>query len=547
MCKHCNHNHKKENKNHTFSELESLNYNNIKTALSDYTKHCYADSAIILENVSDEFMCRLAKDATASKANLRELFRKSQFWNEELQALVLDGERAAELNQNRVNNLFSKLMSLYKEGYDPSNESRAMDIQALKSFILDDKDEMENNSFFRDLVVFSLDRLAPGAYKPGKKKAKVLKAVCVALGIADETKGSEFQRVFAQIADEISPNPKKANFKLFVSINPAHFLTMSNPKGDRRGDTLTSCHSLNNTEYSYNNGCTGYARDDVTFIVFTVADPTDKESLNNRKTTRQIFAYRPGSGLMLQSRMYNTSGGTYGAQKDSALYRAITQREICTLENAPNKWENVDSYDVEAKYLFAATDFGGYCDWEYDNFGGVFSFREDCEREKYNPLVIGESGLCLSCGREIIEGIYCDDCDPENYEICENCGEHCLPGDVIYVRDRNGYELQVCQWCFDRYYSSCDNCGEYYSNNNFTSVNNEVYFCPQCLQDAIYNGTIFKCDNCGEYYNCDDQRDVCNIEIINLDTGDVMVVCKDCYESYKRNGNWVKVSEMEVV
>lgn len=71
---------------------------------------------------------------------------------------------------------------------------------------------------------------------------------------------------------------------------------MSNPKGDHRGTTLTSCHSFNSTEYEYNNGCTGYARDKVSFIAFTVADPADKETLNNRKTTRQVFAYKPGNG-----------------------------------------------------------------------------------------------------------------------------------------------------------------------------------------------------------------------------------------------------------
>lgn len=96
---------------------------------------------------------------------------------------------------------------------------------------------------------------------------------------------------------------KQIGLKLFVSVNPAHFITMSNPKRDSRGATLTSCHSFNSTEYDYNNGCTGYARDETSFIVFTVADPTDPETLNNRKTTRQVFAYRPGSGLLLQSRM----------------------------------------------------------------------------------------------------------------------------------------------------------------------------------------------------------------------------------------------------
>ena len=64
------------------------------------------------------------------------------------------------------------------------------------------------------------------------------------------------------------------------------FLTMSNPKGDKRGCTLTSCHSLNSTEYGYNNGCSGYARDNYSIITFVAADPNNPETLNNRKTMR---------------------------------------------------------------------------------------------------------------------------------------------------------------------------------------------------------------------------------------------------------------------
>ena len=43
---------------------------------------------------------------------------------------------------------------------------------------------------------------------------------------------------------------------------------------------------------------------------------------------RQMFAYKVNNGLLLQSRLYNTSGGTYGAQKESKLYRDLVQREI---------------------------------------------------------------------------------------------------------------------------------------------------------------------------------------------------------------------------
>ncbi len=82
--------------------------------------------------------------------------------------------------------------------------------------------------------------------------------------MADEAAGSEFQKLYAQFADELSA--RQIGFKLYVSINPVHFLTMSNPKADSRGCILTSCHSINSTDYQYNNGCSGYARDHVSFI-----------------------------------------------------------------------------------------------------------------------------------------------------------------------------------------------------------------------------------------------------------------------------------------
>ena len=153
-----------------------------------------------------------------------------------------------------------------------------------------------------------------------------------------------------------------------MSINPAHFITMSNPKGDKRGETLISCHSFNSREYQYNNGCIGYARDKVSFIVFTVEDPTKPETLNNRKTTRQIFAYKPDNGLLLQSRMYNTSGGQTRMTEESELYRDLVQREITTLENGINLWktETYDEDDEDHTHLIRKHyDFGGYADWMY--------------------------------------------------------------------------------------------------------------------------------------------------------------------------------------
>ncbi len=140
--------------------------------------------------------------------------------------------------------------------------------------------------------------------------------------------------LYAQIADEMPSH--KIDFKLFVSLNTAHFITMSNPKHYDRGSTLTSCHSFNSTEYTNNNGCSGYARDHYTFIVFTVVDPENDETLNNRKNMRQIFCYKSGNGVLLHSRLYNDAGGTYREQAESKIYRDLGQREISALERQPN-------------------------------------------------------------------------------------------------------------------------------------------------------------------------------------------------------------------
>ncbi len=82
---------------------------------------------------------------------------------------------------------------------------------------------------------------------------------------------------------------------------------------------------------------------------YSASDPDKSETLNNRKTTRQIFAYKPKNGLLLQSRLYNTHGGTCGAQAESKLYRDLVQREISELEGVPNLWKT-ETFHVAVKF-----------------------------------------------------------------------------------------------------------------------------------------------------------------------------------------------------
>lgn len=484
-------------------EVISRAEQNIRQALRDYGAH--TSQTDVLDDVTDEFIYRLAADSSYAKQGLRKLFSKSPVWNEELDALVINGTRTHDPDYDRIHRLAMQILEKPFKSLDYDYNDI---LKAVCFFSNPDASERDRESYIE-----AIRKLAPKAYTPTKKPSRVFKSLCVTLGVADETAGSEFQRLYAQFADELSA--KQIGFKLFVSINPAHFITMSNPKRDSRGATLTSCHSFNSTEYDYNNGCTGYARDETSFIVFTVADPTDPETLNNRKTTRQVFAYRPGSGLLLQSRMYNTAGGVYGAAEDSKLYRDLVQREISMLEDVPNLWKTYSSIGDKADLVVAGDGFGGYQDWTYENFDGHISIRADCDEETVDPLDIGTYGLCIVCGEETSAGVYCEDCGEGNE--CDECGGHYR--ELYDVRNSRGEWIQVCERCRDEYYTYCDECEEYWPNDCTTEVDGR-YYCDDCLDECCE-----RCDECDEWHRSDSMYDAYR-------EGREVRVCSDCRDEH---------------
>lgn len=502
-------------------QIIALNEQNIRTALKDYARHTYKTD--IIDDVSDTFIHNLARDNAEAKCELRELFRKSPVWDEQLEALVINGTRTHNPDAKLILTLAVRILN-------PVAGTPCLpcgDAEAIEGFFSEEYWYNENHSEWdeetrnyynnkRNKRIEIINRIAPKAYTPGKKLSRVFKAICDALGITDATAGSEFQRLYAQFADELTA--KKIGFKLFISINPAHFLTMSNPKDDKRGSTLTSCHSFNSTEYIYNNGCSGYARDDTSFIVFTVEDPSVPELFNNRKTTRQIFAYRPGGGVLLQSRLYNTSGGTRGAQEESTLYRDLVQREISNLEKVPNLWKTYNSCGSDKSHLVRTGDgFGGYEDWIYADFNGKISIRNDRE-DNCTPITVGTWGLCISCGGETQNGLYCEDC--KDYDVCDECEESFSSSDLYTVYNSHGDSIRVCERCRDEYYRYCDECNEYHPVDNTRWVG-DICVCDDCY--AEYYET---CDCCGESWHEQDMRDAVDSR------GNHIRICKDCADEH---------------
>ena len=491
--------------------LTLLTRQNLWAALEDYFRH--TDLNEVYENISEEFVNQLADDSIKSKCELRELFRKSQGWDENLQAIVINGTKTHNPDYILVHNLANSILRPAK-----------WDADCEKLFLID----RAINFFSRpndksDDYIEAINLLAPQAYAPRKKRSRIFKAICDSLGVTDLSAGSEFQRLFAQFADELST--KKIDFKLFMSLNPAHFLTMSNPKEDKRGSTLTSCHSFNVPDGEYNCGCSGYARDKITFIVFTASDPDNPETLNNRKTTRQLFMYKPDNGLLLQSRLYNTYGGTCGTQAESKLYRDLVQRELSELEGVPNLWKT-EKYCGNKHYLHIGygSGFGGYSDWTHSDFDAKISIRQDHAHD-FETFTVGTYGLCISCGYEISHGLYCEDCNHDNCEFCQECENYC--SETWGVINQHGERIHVCESCLDEHYRLCEHCNEYYPKDTLTVVGDGSRVCSQCISEDYK-----LCEECDEYFLANEVSPA-------LDShGNKVFVCLDC-----RDKNYTQCAE----
>lgn len=161
-----------------------------------------------------------------------------------------------------------------------------------------------------------------------------------------------------------------------------------------------------------------------------------------------------------------------------------------------------------------------YPDWTYDNFDGHISFRKDCDRDLVEPLVVGTWGLCIGCGCEIPDGLYCDDCQYENGEQCDECGEYFDEDDLYTVHNASGEEIRVCESCRNEYYTYCDACGEYHHNDYVSYIDGQDV-CDDC-RDEYYE----QCEDCDEWHHRDDMY------CVHDSRGNEIWVCNDCIDNY---------------
>ncbi len=502
----------------------------IKEALTAYASHAKDGSDLeAITTPSDYFLKRLAKDAAENKESLRVMMRKSPAWDEGLDAWVINGNRTHEPDVKKVARWLEELFYpiMYKEVAPSIKFIISQYWWAIRNFFSPDFEQ------YKDDIIEILNGIDKRIYAKGKKKSKIVRSLLVHYGLWDDTAGSDCQKYFALVADELSA--KKINYKLYVSINPAHILTMSNPKFDDREPMLVSCHSLN-SKYSYKNGCVGYARDNISFIAFTVKDNEDMDNLYTRKTTRQMFFYEPKSAVLLQSRMYKAVGsrgseygGINGYDELSSEYRHLIQKEISFCEGVPNIWEKpreyMDDRTRDIVEFYSSDSFGGYEDWLCPEYCPILSIRKDRD-DDYKRFAIGNYGLCFGCGKEIEEGILCSECNGTMHtKMCANCTGLFDTSELTEVHDLNGQIYSVCERCRDRNYRLCEDCNEWHSIENTTYAKGcHGYVCNRCLT-RYYS----KCDSCCHYFYAD--------ELMNAidENGYSIYICESCCDD---NYHW---------
>ena len=132
---------------------------NIWEALDDYRAHTYAPK--VIDSIMDRFVDRLAKDSTCAKAELRNLFRSSPVWDEELDALVINGTRTHNPDLRRIQTLADTILHPARLGADMEKREK---IRRAISFFAQPEDDPS-------LAVQAIESLAPRAYHRGRSRA----------------------------------------------------------------------------------------------------------------------------------------------------------------------------------------------------------------------------------------------------------------------------------------------------------------------------------------------------------------------------------------
>ena len=501
---------------------------------------------------TDKALDKILDTHNEQKANLRSILSKCQYWDEEMQAVVLkdqtiirsfdnEGVREftnwaiRELNRKEeiakrdaLSDLMYYMRYSFKEGYGNIINMEYLTSKEGFNKLLEKCPDLKciANGQKWSRYIGKLLRMW-GLNTITDVKTEIYTDSNTG-EVRTRTKDYGYNYYFALLGDSI--NPLEINGKTFIlSTNIMDYLTMS------FGHDWASCHTIDKDNHrgcrstysgEYSSGTLSYALDNVTMIAYIVDEENEKKEGRNRyhkygkevpyylrdKEHREVIAW--DKDKLYFARVY-PDGRDGGDEGIGAQFREIVQQIFAECLDVSNIWTTKKGEEATSSYVEGNRNgYTCYSDWHHCNDGAMSFLRRIDGILNEEKIIIGAPPICVSCGcthgRE--DNIMCPDCASEYDFFCENCDEGiCEDDDYIYVDDGHYFCCSNCArnagyvFCADgewRYGEDCVYCeddGCYYEEDD-----DAIVWCEdECGYHLIEN--CKRCDGDHNwYYNTDD-------------------------------------------
>lgn len=513
-------------------EIKNEAINNVKNLLNKYDiEYCDGPVKKIVDTWYD------------AKEGLRSILSKSQYWDEDAQAVILkdktiirsydqegarkfrDWAERALINKGKgtvsdyVDNLFYWMEKSFKE--DLGNLINLPKLREWAGFR-----DFEENSQFQDMPKLV----------NGQKWSRFFGALCkkyelntitdvrteihtdAATGeLVKREKDYGYNYHMALLGDSV--NPLTINGKTFViSTNLIDYLTMS------FGTNWSSCHTIDKrnrrkSEHTYEGqycgGTLAYALDKVTMITYIADEKNENKHNRNEyhcygadvpyclrdKEHRAVAAWDEDKLYIARVYPDDRDGGELGI---GAQFREIIQQIFAECLGVSNIWTTKKGNSATSTYVQTDLDeLAAYADWQHYDTGAISFLRRIDGILNEDPIKICNHAICPNCG---------DEHDYSDNILCEECAG-------------------------DNYFGYCHRCGDGFNEDNevYVECNDSSYCCEECANDDGYyrdhygnwyfeDDLIYIEDN-GDYYPNDDEH-ICGCE--DDDNWHLQRNCRQC-------------------
>lgn len=464
-------------------------------ALLDEYDYDYRDHA--LNTIIDRWL--------EQKSELRSILSKSQYWDEEMNAIVVKNKTVMRsIDMDGWNDFRKWVNHKIKEIYNQSIFDDGREIMAwngITNLVGDSLSEGKNTVDLDYLMELDGDYGEEGYYHQyiqraneiatlanGQKWSRYIHKFCKAIHLDNivemreetyrdsntgelrtRTKNYGYNYYMALLGDSINPL-ENSDMTFVLSLNLIDYLTMS------FGNNWSSCHTIDKENYretshgyegAYSSGTMSYALDKATMIAYFVDEKNAYRSDRNRhhhygaevpyylrdKLHREVVSY--GEDKLYFARVYpdGRDGGDNGL---ASQMREFIQQIFAECLDVPNMWKTRKGASTCSCYVKGNE--GGYtCYADWANQGDSFiSFL--CKSDgtiNEIPMYVGALPICPICGKE-----------------------------------HDWYENILCRDCSGYWDGHCSHCGEGYSEDdgNYIYISDEVVFCcSDCAREAGYD------------------------------------------------------------